>query len=431
MHSSILRSTRTRQRLTRRDVLRGAGVCIALPMLDAMLSEGVRAAAVADAPKRLVVINVPFGMHQASFHPSDSGRDYTLPRTLQPLETVRDHFTVFSHLDHGVRGGHTAAHTFLSGVKYVDRAGHRDGNITLDQRAAELIGDATRFPSLTLWNNKSIVSWTRAGIRVPAIAKPSDAFRLMFIEDTPSSKQGVRQSLAASGSILDAVRDNASRFQKKLGVSDRQKLEEYFESIRGVEKKLEASGAWLDRPKPVVDDSSAASIAGGNGDKGTMSELFEVWLDLIILALRTDSTRVAAIDVPNGSWGLDGVNQGYHTLSHHGQRDDMLQQLSVIERYQMQHLAGLIARMADTKEADGSSLLDSTMLLFGSGIGSGSRHTNDNLPIILAGGGFRHGQHLDVAHKQPLCNLYLSMLQQLGCDVDRFNTSTGTLTGLV
>jgi hypothetical protein len=294
-----------------------------------------------------------------------------------------------------------------------------------------LIGGATRFPSLTLWNNKSIVSWTRAGIRVPAIAKPSDAFRLMFIEDTPSSKQGVRQSLAASGSILDAVRDNANRFQKKLGVSDRQKLEEYFESIRGVEKKLEASGAWLDRPKPIVDDPSVAPIAGGKRDKGTMSELFEVWLDLIILALRTDSTRVAAIDVPNGSWGLEGVSQGYHSLSHHGQRDDMLQQLAVIEQYQMQQLAGLIVRMSETKETDGSSLLDSTMVLFGSGIGSGSRHTNDNLPIILAGGGFRHGQHLDVGHKQPLCNLYLSILQQLGCDVDRFNTSTGTLTGLV
>jgi hypothetical protein len=174
-----------------------------------------------------------------------------------------------------------------------------------------------------------------------------------------------------------------------------------------------------------------APIAGGKRDKGTMSELFEVWLDLIILALRTDSTRVASIDVPNGSWGLEGVSQGYHSLSHHGQRDDMLQQLAVIEQYQMQQLAGLIVRMSETKETDGSSLLDSTMVLFGSGIGSGSRHTNDNLPIILAGGGFRHGQHLDIGHKQPLCNLYLSMLQQLGCDVDRFNTSTGTLTGLV
>jgi hypothetical protein len=400
-------------------------------MLDVMMPRGAKAAEKVDAPKRIVAINVPFGMHQASFHPSDSGRDYTLSKTLQPLQPVREHFTVFSHLDHGLRGGHTAAHTFLSGVKYVDRARHHDGNITLDQRAAELIGGATRFPSLTLWNNKSIVSWTRAGIKVPAISKPSDAFRLMFIEDTSNSKQRVRQSLADSGSILDAVRDNANRFRKKLGVSDRQKLAEYFDSIRGVEKKLEASGAWLDRPKPVVDDASAAPLASGKRDNGTMAELFEVWLDLIILALRTDSTRVAVIDAPNGNWGLDGVAQGYHSLSHHGQREDMLQQLAIIERYQMQQLASLIARMSDTQEADGSSLLDSTMLLFGSGIGSGSRHTNNNLPIILAGGGFKHGQHLDVGHKQPLCNLYLSMLQQLGCEVDRFNTSTGTLTGLV
>ncbi|MEK6239485.1 MAG: DUF1552 domain-containing protein, partial [Planctomycetales bacterium] len=372
-----------------------------------------------------------FGMHQDSFHPEAAGRNYELSKTLQPLQQVRDHFTVFSRLDHGVRGGHTSAHTFLSGIKYVDRARHRDGNITLDQRAAELIGGETRFPSLTLWNNKSIVSWTRAGVKVPAVAKPSDAFRLMFVEDAPSSRQGVRRSLAASGSILDAVQENANQFRKKLGVSDRRKLEEYFESIRNVEKKLEASGAWLDRPKPNVDDASAAIIAGGKRDQGAMAELFEVWLDLIILALRTDSTRVAAIDVPNGSWGLDGVTQGYHTLSHHGQREDMLLQLAVIERYQMQRLAGLLVRLADAKEADGSSLLDSTMVLFGSGMGSGSRHTNDNLPIILAGGGFRHGQHLDVAHRQPLCNLYLSMLQQLGCEVDRFNTSTGTLTGLV
>lgn len=420
-----------RGKLNRRDVLRGAGVCIALPMLDAMIPRTARAADAAAAPKRMAVIHVPFGMYQNSFHPTDAGLDYPLSKTLQPLQSVTEHFSVFSHLDHGLRGGHTAAHTFLSGVKYVDRARHRDGNITLDQRAAELIGGATRFPSLTLWNKKSIVSWTRAGIKVPAIATPSDAFRQMFVDDSTDAKQTVRKSLAASGSILDAVRENAGRFQKKLGVSDQRKLEEYLDSIRNVEKKLAASGAWLDQPKPVVDGLVAKSIGGGKRDKGTLAQLFDAWMDLVVLALQSDSTRVISIDVPDGNWGLDGVKQGYHGLSHHGQRDDLLQQLAIIESYQMERLAGLISRMADTKEPDGSSLLDSTMLLFGSGMGSGSRHTNDNLPLILSGGGFKHGRHLDMKHKQPLCNLYLAMLQQLGCEVDRFNTSTGTLTGLV
>ena len=398
-------------------------------MLEAMTSPG--AGTGAGAPKRLLAINIPFGMHQDSFHPTDAGADYTLSKTLQPLQSVRDRFTVFSNLDHGVRGGHTAAHTFLSGVRYVDRASHKDGNITLDQRAAELIGDATRFPSLTLWNNKSIVSWTRAGIKVPSVANPSDAFRLMFLEDSPTAKQRALDVLESSGSILDAVRENAASFQKKLGTSDSEKLEEYFESIRGVERKLEASEAWLDRPKPSIDDLKFKPLAEGKRDKGMLAEQFEIWLDLTVLAFQTDSTRVISIDVPNGNWGLDGVEQGYHTLSHHGQRVELLKQLEIIERFQMEQLATFIQRLADTKEADGSSLLDSTMVLFGSGLGSGSRHTNNNLPIIFAGGGFKHGQHLDAKHKQPLCNLYLSMLQQLGCEVDRFNTSTGTLTGLI
>ena len=416
--------------LSRRTILRGAGACLALPMLDTMTAMGAGAKERTRAPKRLLVINVPFGMHQDSFHPADTGRGYQLSKTLQSLRPVKDDFTVFSRLDHGVRGGHTAAHTFLSGVRYVDRARHRDGNITLDQRAAELVGGATRFPSLTWWNNKSIVSWTRAGIRVPAIARPSDAFRRMFVEDSPAEKERAIESLKSSGSILDAVRENARGFQKKLGGADREKLEEYFESIRGVERKLEDSGAWLVKPKQAVDDPAAKPIADGKRDKGTLSELFEVWLDLAVLAFQTDSTRIISIDVPNGSWGLDGVEQGYHTLSHHGQREELLEQLAVIERFKMQQLAKLMQRLAAIVEPDGSNLLDSTMVLFGSGMGSGSRHTNSNLPIIFAGGGFKHGQHLDLGYKQPLCNLYVSMLQQLGCEVERFNTSTGTLTGL-
>ena len=412
--------------ISRRSVLRGVGVSLALPMLASWAPRGSRPRAT--APRRLAVFSVPFGMVDEGFHPRTSGFDYELPATLAPLAALRGDFTTFSRLDHGVKGGHAANHTLLSGIKLTEHAAWPEGNVTVDQRAAEVLGAQTRFPSLVFW--KDGLSFTRTGLRVPGVERPSEAFRLLFVEESEREKRFARASLASSGSILDAVRADARRLQEEVGREDRTKLEEYFTSIRETETKLQSAGTWLEREKPKVDDPEMAGVAEGEGDEPYGAAQVELWFDLMYLALVTDSTRVVATNVENCNWGLEGVKQTYHTLSHHRQRPEMLQQLAIVEVFLMEQLARFLGRLKEARQPDGSSLLDTTQVLFGSGLGNGNRHTNDNLPMILAGGGFRHGQHLDCAEKQPLCNLYLSMLQALGCETERFNRSTGTLSGL-
>ena len=414
--------------IQRRTFLRGAGVSIALPFMESLLPRSSWAVEKASRLHRLAVVSVPFGMVLDEFHPAKAGPGYELTSTLQPLSRLKSDFTVFSNLDHGVRGGHGANHTLLSGIKSTERAAFPDGNLTVDQRAAELVGHRTRFPSLVFWQDG--MSYTRTGVRVPSLDKPSKAFRLLFVDSTEKQRKFERDALVSSGSILDAVRTDAKSLKTRLGSEDQAKLEEYFNSIRETEKKLELAGDWVDRPKPKPQDPSLKQVASGARDEKIGSTLVDTWLDLMYLALQTNSSHVVSLAVGNCNWGLDGVNDSYHALSHHGQREDKLTQLEVVEKFLMERLAHFIGRLKDTKQADGTSLLSTTQVLFGSGLGSGSRHTNENLPIILAGGGFKHGQHVDGQRKQPLCNLYLSMLQNMGAEQDAFNRSQGTLTGL-
>jgi hypothetical protein len=403
-------------------------VSIALPFMESLLPRSSLAIEKASRLHRMAVISVPFGMVVDQFHPTKAGSGYDLTSTLQPLSKLKSEFTVFSNLDHGVRGGHGANHTLLSGIKSTERAAFPDGNLTVDQRAAELVGHRTRFPSLVFWQDG--MSYTRTGVRVPSIDKPSKAFRLLFVDSTEKERKFERDALASSGSILDAVQADAKSLNTELGSEDQVKLEEYFTSIRETEKKLELAEDWVDRPKPNPQDASLKQVASGARDEKIGSTLVDAWLDLMFLALQTNSSHVVSLAVGNCNWGLEGVIDSYHTLSHHGQREDKLTQLALVEKFLMGRLAHFIARLQDTKQADGTSLLSSTQVLFGSGLGSGSRHSNDNLPMILSGGGFKHGQHLDGQGKQPLCNMYLSMLQQMGAEQDSFNRSQGTLTGL-
>jgi len=414
--------------LNRRRFLRASGVCIALPLMESLIPRHARAASEQASAQRMAIVTVPFGMVVDNFHPTQAGRDYKLPSTLQSFDQFREDFTVFSNLDHDVRGGHAANHTLLSGVKSTERAGYPDGNITVDQRAAELIGHNTRFPSLVFW--KDGMSYTRTGVRVPGVARPSDAFKLMFVDDSAEQKKFNRASVESSGSILDAILEDARGLNRELGKTDRHKLEEYFSSIRETEKKLALAEGWIDKPKPNVTDPAMKKVADGARDTKIGDNYVEVWLELMFLALQTDSTRVVSMGVENGNWGLDGVTDSYHTLSHHGQREDPLRQLAIIEQHLMTNLAKFVERLKSAEQPGGGSLLDSTQVLFGSGLGSGSRHSNTNLPLILAGGGWKHGQHIDAQRGQPLCNLYLSMLQRMGAEQDYFNRSLSTLTGL-
>lgn len=417
--------------LQRRTFLKAAGISIALPALESLPS--AFGSSKATTPTRMVCVGNEFGMYPGAFWPEQDGKDFELSKLLKPLEPHRNEFTLFSHLDHGLKGGHFAVHTFLTGVKAPDAKGLPEGGISLDQRAAEFVGSRTRFPSLTIGSEDGLhggcmMSWTRTGTRIPPIPGPRELFRALFIEDDATAKQQATDRLALHGSILDAVLGDAKSLKRRLSKADEAKLEEYFASVRDVEVKLALDRQWQNIPKP------AAKIDEPENE-GLTRDLPKIY-DLIALALQTDSTRVATLEIGGSFAASDlGIRKGYHALSHHGQVEESLDLLVQIEMYQMEQFAHFLDKLRSIPEpsSDGS-LLDSTMVLLGSGMGNANSHTNNDLPIVLAGGGFKHGEHKrypqNSRQRVPLCNLYLSMLQQFGVETDTFSMSTGTLRNL-
>jgi len=418
--------------LQRRSFLKAAGACIALPTLEALSPR--RAIAAADsAPRRMVCIGNEFGMYPGAFWPESFGTDYELTPLLEPLASHRQQMTLFSNLDHGLKGGHFAVHTYLTGVKHSDASGMPEGGISLDQRAAEHVGSRTRFPSLTIGSEDGLhggcqMSWTRTGTRIPPISGPRELFRALFVEDDARQKQQATNRIALQSSILDAVLNDAHSLKKRISQADRRKLDEYFASVRDVETKLDLDRQWQNVAKPDAPIEPPEN-------QGLAQDLPAIY-DLIAMALQTDSTRVATLEIGGSFAASDlGIRRGYHSLSHHGQLPENIELLVQIERYQMEQFARFLDKLASMKEpGSDQSLLARTMVLMGSGMGNANSHTNNNLPILLAGGGFRHGEHKqfpeETRKRVPLCNLFLSMLQQFGVETDSFSTSTGTLSGL-
>ena len=415
----------------RRLFLKAAGISVAIPALESVRAGGSEKSS--DPPKRMVCIGNEFGMYPESFWPAKTGRNYKLSPLLQPLAEHQDAFTLFSHLDHGQKGGHFAVHTFLTGVKSSEARGLPDGGISLDQRAAEFVGSRTRFPSLTIGSEDGLhggcrISWTRTGTRVPPITGPRELFRQLFIDGSASEKLKAIDSIAMKGSILDAVLGDAKSLARRVNKDDERKLDEYLNSVREVESKLELDQHWqnIPKPKPSIDRPE---------DEGLTKDLPKLY-DLIAIALQTDSTRVATLEVGGSFAASDlGIRKGYHSLSHHGKVQASIDLLVQIERYQVEQFARFLDKLSSLKDTGtDTSLLDSTMALFGSGMGNANSHTNNDLPIVLAGGGFKHGEHKqypkEKSKRVPLCNLYTSMLQQFGIETDRFGNSTGTLPGL-
>jgi hypothetical protein len=416
----------------RRSFLKAAGVSIALPALES-LAKMVGAAEVKQQPRRMVCVGNEFGMYPGAFWPASAGGDYELTTLLAPLGPHRKDLTLFSHLDHGLKGGHFAVHTFLTGVKAAEAKGMPEGGISLDQRAAEFVGSQTRFPSLTVGSEDGLhggcmMSWTRSGTRIPPITGPRELFRLLFVDDAGEAKRQAADRIALQGSILDAVLGDAKSLSRRLNKADGQKLDEYLASVRDVEGKLNLDRHWQSIPKPKTDLKEPQ-------DQGLTRDLPAIY-DLIALALQTDSTRVATLEIGGSFAASDlGIREGYHNLSHHGQVESKIDLLVQIELYQMQQFAKFLEKLKSIREpASEGSLLDSTTVLLGSGMGNANSHVNTDLPIILVGGGFKHGEFKQYPDEQrrrvPLCNLYVSMLQRFGLQIDRFSASTGTLSGL-
>jgi hypothetical protein len=411
-------------RLSRRSMLRGAGVAVALPALECMIP---RAAAQTGqtVPRRMVAINFELSFHPPNLMPEKPGRDYELTRYLQPLEDLRNDFTVISGTSHPeVDGGHSASAAWLSGAPHPGAANFRN-SISIDQLAAKQIGLQTRFASRQFGSGIAI---SANGVKLPGSPYPVSHFNDMFLEGRPDEKAKRIDRLREGQSVLDTVLAASKRMQQRISRLDQQKLDEYFTAVREAEQQMQKSEQWQNKPKPKVDVSPPSAIQ----DRARIIQTARQFYDIMHLALQTDSTRLMTYCVNDSSLVpvIPGVSENYHNLSHHGQDPEKLKQLAIVEAEYLKLYGDFLRRLKETQEGE-STLLDRTMVMLGSHMHSGG-HDNHNLPIILAGGDFKHGHHLafDQTSNTPLANLHVSMLQRLGLGIDRFATSTGTLNGL-
>lgn len=423
----------TDQRLHRRRFLRSAGVMLALPLLDSLSPKSVRAAESA-SPQRMLLISNNLGVLPKPFFPQSTGRDYELSPYLAPLAEFRNDFTVFSGLSHpGVVGGHSTENCFLTAARGPTKSGFRN-QISLDQFAAEKLGPVTRFPTLNLGVNidkaNRSLAWTRDGVLLPAEDKASALFQKMFVQGDAAAVQTQLKKLEERGSILDTLLDDTKQVRERLGRDDQSRLDQYLTSVREIEQRLHTAREWELRPKPTTTQSPPVDIQ----DQKLFFEKFDLMLSMAQLALESDSTRIVTLMVdafatPSFKLGdTETSTTGYHDLSHHGQAADKVRQLEEADRRQIALLKKLLQNLAEKRDGE-SRLLDHTMVLFGSNMGDANTHDNTNLPILLAGGGLKHGQHVAFSHdnNRPLCNLFVTMLQNMGLETDAFGSSTGTL----
>ena len=414
--------------ISRRAALKASGIAIALPLLESM-KPAIGHEQMAP-PKRMVLICNALGLHSPSLFPKTSGTDYVNTEYLELLKEHRNDFTLFSGLSHPDQNGkdpHDTEMTFLTAAINPGLGGFKN-SISVDQVAAMHLGHATRFSSITLGSNtQESQSYNSNGVMLPADYRPSRLFAKLFIAGSPEEQRRQRQRLADGRSILDAVGDQTKALNLRVSGGDRKQLGEYFAAIRAAEKELAASDAWLDRPKPEVNVEVPKDIAEPSELLGRIRAL----MNLIPLMLQTDSTRVVSLmiqdhhTVPN----IAGVQAGHHPLSHHGQDPAKIAQLKIIESGILSTFSDFLTQLGQ-RSAQGTRLLDHTAVLFGSNLGNANAHDPSNLPIILAGGGYRHGQYLayDKKNNIPLCNLFVSVLNNMGIETESFATSTGTLT---
>jgi hypothetical protein len=412
--------------LSRRKFLRGAGVALALPMLEAMRPVRLRAAASDGPPARIVAINIPLGFISENFFPQQTGRGYTTSKYLQPGEALRDRFTVFSGTSHpGVDGGHSAEKSFLTAAPSPGARTFKN-TISLDQLLAETTGDRTRFASLTL-GEKSL-SWSANGVGIPAEASPADTFARLFFNGSARETEALQRDLADGQSILDTVAGDAKAIDRRVSPADRDKLDQFFTAVRETERRLKKNELWNRTPKPQVAAKPPANLAGAD-----LAGRLRAHFDVMRLALETDSTRL--ITYGGTGYGtvplIPGVQLGYHGLSHHGKNPDMLKQLELIEAATIGAFFEFLTALAASGE-HGATLLDRTQVLLGSNLGNASGHLTTNLPILLAGGGYKHGAHVafDAKNNHPLPKLFVSMAQRFGVEIDSFAGTAGTMTGL-
>lgn len=415
--------------LSRRTFLKGAGAAMALPWLEAM-TPAFASSVAQQPPRRFVAVTLALGLHGPNLNPTETGRNYTPSLYLSEVDDLLGDMTIVTGSSHpGVSGGHQAEGSILTAAPYSRSAAFKN-SISLDQYLAKHQGHHTRFPSLVLdVNGTTSSSYTDSGSMIPAEISPSRVFNQLFIPDTPAEQARQVERLKQGRSIMDVVASDAKRVERKLGKGDREKIDQYFTSVRNFEKRLGAAQDWATKPKPKVNAEPPVDIENSDA----IIDRKKLMLDVMFLALQTDSTRFITLHLvgEGGAVPIEGVDEGYHTLSHHGLDEDKLDQLTLVETGLVRKWGDFLRDLKGAEEANGS-MLDTTSVLMTSNLGNGSSHDNRNMPVLLAGGGFKHGQHLafDTKNNYPLPNLFLSILHRHGIEADRFATSTGTMTGL-
>ncbi len=414
-------------------LLRSIGATLALPIMPSLMAaavEGNRAVqevkGAGAGARRFVAIGNLLGFQVKQFFPKTTGREYEKTTLLEPLWENRGQMTVYRGLDHGVKGGHFAVHSFLSGVLNSEAQNRPDGNVTIDQFLAEEVGFQTRFPALTVGSEGGIhggcqIAWTKAGVRVPPVTGPAELFEKLFISDSQERQARRVQDNGVQASILDSVMAEANRLSRQVNREDKEKLDEYLTSVRDVEKRLELRRRWATQPKPKAPFERPAN-------RNPVEDL-PLMYELIALALQTDSTRIATLEIGGDFLPQHlGIKKDYHGLSHHGNDAESIESLITLEKYQIMHFGKFITRLAKMNDGDGT-LLDATTVLFGSGMGDANSHKNVDLPIVLAGGGYQHGEFREIpregGRKVPLCNLFVDIAQKMGVETDHFGSSNG------
>ncbi|SMP43745.1 Protein of unknown function [Neorhodopirellula lusitana] len=426
------------QLISRRGYLAGSGATVALPFLESLampnaalagkaISGGSRSSEPTTASPRLVCMGVSLSMYPGEWNPKQTGRDYAAPKLIEPLEDLRDDFTLISNADHpGVTGGHKGTPAFLSGVYKPERVGQSiviRNQVTFDQLAARALGNETRFQSLQLGASSvgvaDSLSWDEKGIPMPTTTDPLEIYRRLFVDDADPAKTA--RDIMMGRSVLQLVNADAKELARELSKTDQARLDQYLTSVQDIEAGIRRQLQWLKTPKPGVPPIT---------DRATnYHENLDLILELTALALQTDSSRVVSVALPGKGMPIevgDARVNDYHGQSHHGKDPEVIQKLVEIERLHTQSLAKFLHRLKSTPTNEGN-LLDCTQVLFGSGLGNASSHSNRDLPVLVAGGGFRHGSHVKLREGTPLCNVFVTMMQKLGMEMDSFAGSNGTV----
>lgn len=443
------------QSLSRRTVLRGAGVAIGLPLLDAMSPGRLLSAASnpGKPPLRMAFFYVPNGAHMPDWKPQRKGFKFELTPTLEKIADFREDINVLSGLTldgaraHGDGGGDHARSVaaFLTGAhpRKTNGADIQNG-VSIDQATAQYVGDQTRFASLELGLEASAqagncdsgyscayasnMSWRGPTNPMAKEIDPGAVFDRLFAGQTVKETKRAKSARELHRkSVLDFALEDAKRLHQKLPAVDRRKLDEYLYAVRDVEKRV--GGA--DRLR--LTESGVPDYPRPSGVPRELEKHSELMMDMITLAMQTDSTRILSFMFSNAgsnrAYKQIGVNEGHHELSHHGKSEHKQSQISKINRYHMERFSYLLNRLRSVREGE-RTLLENSMIVYGSGISDGDRHNHDDLPIILAGsagGQIKTGRHLEFKNGTPLCNLYVWMMQQMGADAKKFGDSDGVL----